>query len=83
MDYSLPGFSLHGIFQAGILELVAMPSSRDLPNSGLTLHPSRLLHCRWILYLLSHQGRSVSLRFSLNEAVQIRDEKRTWQIGGP
>ena len=27
-DYSLPGFSVHGISQAGILEWVAMPSSR-------------------------------------------------------
>ena len=27
MDCSLPGFSFHGIFQARILELVAMPSS--------------------------------------------------------
>ena len=28
MDYSLPGSSIHGIIQAIILELVAMPSSR-------------------------------------------------------
>ena len=28
MDYSLPGFSVHGILQARILEWVAMPSSR-------------------------------------------------------
>ena len=28
MDCSLPGFSVHGIFQARILEWVAMPSSR-------------------------------------------------------
>ena len=28
MDRSLPGFSVHGILQAGILEWVAMPSSR-------------------------------------------------------
>ena len=29
MDYSLPGSSLHGIFQARILEWVAMPFSRE------------------------------------------------------
>jgi len=29
MDCSLPGSSLHGIFQARILEWVAMPSSRE------------------------------------------------------
>ena len=28
MDYSLPGFSVHGILEARILELAAMPSSR-------------------------------------------------------
>ena len=28
MDCSLPGSSVHGILQAGILEWVAMPSSR-------------------------------------------------------
>ena len=28
MDYSLPGYSVHGILQARILEWVTMPSSR-------------------------------------------------------
>ena len=28
MDYSLPGFSVHGVFQARILEWVAIPFSR-------------------------------------------------------
>ena len=30
MDYSLPGSSVHGIFQARIMEWVAMPSSRGI-----------------------------------------------------
>ena len=35
MDYSPPGFSVHGIFQARMLEWVAISSSRgDLPNPG-------------------------------------------------
>ena len=34
MNYSLPGSSVQGILQARILEWVAMPSSRDLPDSG-------------------------------------------------
>ena len=29
LDYSLPGSSVHGIFQARILEWAAMPSSRE------------------------------------------------------
>ena len=32
MDCSLPGFSVHGISQARILEWVAIFSSRDLPD---------------------------------------------------
>ena len=59
------------------------PPPGIFPAQGLSLHPSCLLNCRWILYPLSHQGRSVSLRFSLNEAVHIRDEKRTWEIEDP
>ena len=35
MDHSLPGSSLHGILQARILEWVAIPFSRDLPNPGI------------------------------------------------
>ena len=29
MDYSLPGSSVHGLLQAGILEWVAVPSSSE------------------------------------------------------
>ena len=35
VDYSPLGSSLHGILQARLLEWVAMPSSRDLPNPGI------------------------------------------------
>jgi len=35
MDCSLPGSSVHGILQARILEWVAIPFSRDLPNPGI------------------------------------------------
>ena len=44
---SLPGSSVHGISQARMLEWVAISSSR------VSSQPARLLHCRWILYLLS------------------------------
>ncbi|CAI9180469.1 unnamed protein product [Rangifer tarandus platyrhynchus] len=55
MDCSPPGSSVHGIFLAGILEWVATPSSRG------SSRPRDLccLFCRWILYLLSHQGRPI------------------------
>ena len=35
VDYSLPGFYVHGVFQARILEWAAISSSRDLPNPGI------------------------------------------------
>ena len=54
MDYSLPAFSVHGILHVGILEWVAVPFSRGI---FLTQGSSPcLLHCRQILYHLSHQG---------------------------
>ena len=35
MDCSLPGSSIHGIFQARILEWVAISSPGDLPDPGI------------------------------------------------
>ena len=58
MVYNLPGSSVHGISQARILEWVAIPFIQGIfltqgSNPGL-------LHCRQILYQLSHQGRAKS-----------------------
>ena len=54
MDCKLPGSSVHGILQTKILEWVAIPFSRGIfPTQGS--NPG-LLHCRQILYHLSHQG---------------------------
>ena len=50
MDCSPPGSSVHGVFQARILEWVAIPFSRG------SSWPRDLLHFRQILYLLSYQG---------------------------
>ena len=54
MDCSPPGFSVHGILQARILEWVAMPSSRGIfPTQGSNPH----LLCWQVDSLpLSHQG---------------------------
>ena len=35
MDYSLPGFSVHGILQARILSGLPFPSPGDLPDPGI------------------------------------------------
>ena len=54
MDCSPPGSSVHGILQARILEWLATPSSRG-SSSTQGSNPG-FLHCRQILYHLSHQG---------------------------
>ena len=51
LDCSPPGSSVLGILQAGILEWVAFPSAGELLIQGS--NPG-LLHCRQILYNLSH-----------------------------
>ena len=42
MDCSLPGSSIHGIFQARVLEWVAISFSRDLPDPGIKPGPPAL-----------------------------------------
>ena len=59
-DCSPPGFSVHGIFQARILEWVAISFSRGSSkpqklNLGLP-------HCKQTLYCLSHQGSYPGLK---------------------
>ena len=53
MDYSPPGSYVHGIFQARILEWVAIFFSRDLPNPGMKPTYPALAGG---LLPLSHQG---------------------------
>ena len=57
MDCSPPGSFVHGISQVRILEWVAMPSPRNLPNPGVKTHIS-YISCtgRGVLYLGSHMG---------------------------
>ena len=40
IDCSPPASSVHGIFQARILEWVVCPPSQDLPNLGIKLESS-------------------------------------------
>ena len=57
LDCSLPGSSVHGIFQARMLEWVGISFSKQIfLTQGL--NPG-LLHCRQILYHLSHQGSPI------------------------
>ena len=59
MDCSLPGSSVHGILQARIPESGAIPFLQGIfQTQGLNLS---LLHCRQILYHLSHGNQRVGL----------------------
>jgi len=52
VDCILPGFSVHGVLQARILEWIVIPFSKgsSLPRD------QTWEHCRQFLYHLSHQG---------------------------
>ena len=54
MDYSPPGSSIHGIFQAGVLEWVAISFSRGSARPRDRTCPARI--AGQTLYHLSHQG---------------------------
>ena len=53
MDWTPPGFSVHGILQARIFEWFVFPSPGMFLTQGLNLS---LQHSRQILYYLSYQG---------------------------
>ena len=63
MNYSLSGSSVHGISKAGILEWIAISFSRESSWPRDWTHVScitgSLLHCRQIIYWLSHQGSHI------------------------
>ena len=60
MDCSLPGSSVHGILQAGILEWVVMPSSRGSSRPRGWTHVSSI-SCTgwWVLYRHHHLGSTI------------------------
>ena len=71
MDCSLPGSSVHGNLQARILEWVA-------PSLLQGIFPTRgsnpgLLHCRRVLYRLSHWGNMHSIVCIIN--ILLEQEK--------
>ena len=56
IDGSPPGSSVPGILQARILEWIAILLQGIFPTEGLNPGLRHLLHCRPILYPLSHLG---------------------------
>ena len=73
MDCSLPGSSVHGIFQARILEWIAISFSRG--SSQLR----NLLHCRQILYQLSYE---VTNRFKELDVIDRVPEELWTEVYG-
>ena len=67
MDYRQPGSSVHGILQARLLEWVVIPFYRDFLTQGLNLG---ILHCRQIIYHLSHQGSASIVKLMLNRNIK-------------
>ena len=57
MNQRLPGSSVHGIFQARILEWAAISYFRGIfPTQGLSLHLLHLLHWQAESLILHHLG---------------------------
>ena len=57
MNQRLPGSSVHGIFQARILEWAAISYFRGIfPTQGLNLHLLHLLHWQSESLMLHHLG---------------------------
>ena len=94
MNCSLPGSSVHGIFQARILEWAAIPSLQGIfPTQGS--NPG-LPHGRQILYCLSHQrspriinmecsfisalGRTKTMHIFLCLYMTVVAAERTWNF---
>ena len=50
MDCSLPGFSVHGIFQARVLSRLPFPSPGNLPNPGIEHQVSHIAGRRFTLW---------------------------------
>ena len=64
MDCSSPGFSVHGIFQARILEWVAISFSRG-SSQPRDQTAWVYLHCRWILSDPASSSPSLTTRLTL------------------
>ena len=83
MDCSLPGSSVHEILQARILEWIVSHSLLQgiFPTQGSNLG---LLHCRQILYCLSHQGSPIQRTFELGlgfRSIQVLCPFLNWVVG--
>ena len=78
MDWSPPGFYVHGILQATITGVSYHSLLQGtFPTKG---SQSGLLHCRKILYHLNHQGKPINVVYSHTIIVQYNSQsnKKNW-----
>ena len=79
MDCSPPGSSVHGISQAGILEWVAISSSRGSSQPGMKPMSLSSLHRQVDSLPLSHQGSPDQDRASWNfRTLEIREDMKSF-----
>ena len=72
MDCSSSGSSVHGIFQARILEWVAFPSLEDLPDTGIKPGPLTSLELRGGFFTTEPPGKLVTLSSGFkHEALRV------------
>ena len=90
LDCSLPGSSVQGICQTRILEWVAIFLLQGIfLTQGLNSHLLCFLHCRQILYPLSHQGSSLRdsqrqftiIKETMNSFTKVRSHITTLLYG--
>ena len=77
-DCSLPGFSIHGIFQARVLKWVAISFTRGSSQLG------GLLHCRQTLLLSEPPGKFHAKMGTIKDRngrdlTEAEDIKKRWQ----
>ena len=80
MDCSLPGSSVHGVFQARVLEWVFMPSSRgsSWPRDQACIS---YVSCRLVLYHLCHLGIPEYNWLSVN-VYWVNQWTKEWKVLG-
>ena len=80
MDCSPPGSSVHGIFQARVLEWVAIAFSRgsSRPRDGSQVS----CNCRQMLYHLSHQGSHQEIKKKAKKKKKRYRIEEPWIIWG-
>ena len=80
-EYSLPGFSVHGLRRHKYWSGLPFPSLRDLPNPGIKSHLLCLLRWQADSLPLSHQGsQMILLKSSVSHSVMSDSLWLPWTV---